>query len=63
MDKKEFVKRWKKGFDIRNIELYDGSVIQATRFVYSEFVRGHIKLFFNENVIGHVPICSIADVF
>ena len=78
MDKKEFVKRWKEAFLYYTkyksmskstyscciyIELNDRSVMYTTRFVMSKDFSGHIKLFLNKEVIGHIPISSIKEVF
>ena len=68
MDKKEFVKRWKKELKMKNgwpvyIELNDGSVLHITRFVFSRDFSGHIKLFLDNLWIGHIPISSIKEVF
>ena len=69
MERKEFVKWWKKALKMKRnnelvfIELHDGSVMRATRYVRSKNFRGHITLFLDKQVVGHIPICSVVDVF
>lgn len=69
MEKREFVKRWKREFKRKTdnepvyIELNDGSVLYATKYTHSKNFSGHIRLFLGKEVIGHISICSVVDVF